>query len=217
MLTIYGKGDFFKKDIDNTLSICPYCKQETLLVSYTAIQCLSLFGIPIFPLAKYRHLNCCPHCQKRLTYHFKDWKRVSKREMQTSSINYLNNTNRAEATIDLHQAYRIFKSKEKCEQLALKMEDKYHGNADVHKYLAKWYTDNKDYWKSIEHCEELYNMNVERIKQALILARLYFMVGDLKSSARYYQEEGLTLDKIDIKWLEHIYQKLSKKPESYST
>lgn len=217
MPSIFDKGDYFKRDKNKISTICPYCNKNTVLENYTAIQCLSLFRIPLIPLAKYRHLNCCPHCNKRLTYQYKDWKRVSKREMQICSINYLNNTNRIEASIDLHSAYCTFEGKKKSELLALKMEDKYKGNAAVHRYLAKWYMDNKDYWKSIEHCEELYNMNIDRIKYALILARLYFILRDFKNSAHYYSEEGLTLEHIDIERLEFIFQKAPKKSKNDST
>lgn len=211
MTAIYGKGEYFKKDINRESTTCPYCKDETVLTSYTAIECVRLFCLPIFPLRKYRHLNSCPSCNKRLTYRYKDWKRISKREMQTHTISYLNSTNRSEAAINMHHAYCIFQSKKKSELLALKMEDRFQGDPDIHRYLAKWYLDNEVYWKSAEHCKELYNMNLERLKHALILARLYFAIGDYESSVHFYKEKGLTLENIDIKRLEHITELLSKK------
>lgn len=214
MLLKYGKREYFIKDINKERVICPYCNEATVLESYTATKCAHIYHIPIFPLVKYRNIDYCPKCNKGIRYRYKDWKEIKKRGMKISITNYLSNTNRAEATINLHHAYCLFESKKKSELFALRMEDTFLNNVDIHSYLAKWYLDNGVYWKATEHYRYLYDMNIERAYHSNILAKLYFEIDDYESSAYFYQEKEATLNEQDLTRLKYITERICKNSQS---
>jgi tetratricopeptide (TPR) repeat protein len=64
MVIIYGVSHLCKKRKVTEWATCPHCQAPRMLRSYSALEWLSLFYIPVFPMGTVRAVFRCPSCNK---------------------------------------------------------------------------------------------------------------------------------------------------------
>lgn len=210
MLIVFGKYNYFKKDMIYKSGICPYCNKETTLSNFTTSQFYHVYYIPLIPLGKFHFVNYCNKCKKALSYKLDDWYSTSAEALEKAQMNYQHHKTQYNATIEMHMAYRTFGVPAEAFKFAEQMEQDFAGNAEVHNYLGTFYLDNNRVEEAKRNYKAFYEASENKERSCQALGDLLYQLRDYKGALELYRQMQTFEDKSTVFKLLNICGELRK-------
>lgn len=119
--------------------VCQFCHQPSKLENYETWLVLSVFFVPVIPLAKKQVLNYCPRCSRHMVVKFSQWKKARQEALERASAELAANEHDPDAAIKMHGTFEAYQQGEDAARFAEAMLTLFGDVARVQFYLGGWY------------------------------------------------------------------------------